>query len=120
MTLAEYITVHLTKPFEWGRHDCCTFVGGWVEIKTGRDYLTEHRPLPLTARQAVKKLRALNGLFSFLDSHFTSIDPCMAQDGDLAIVDGALCLFSGRHVVAVGMNGLEYADRTRAQCAWRC
>jgi hypothetical protein len=90
-----------------------------VEIKTGHDYLEEHRPWT-TARQAAKKLRALDGLFSFLDNHFTSIHPHMAQDGDLAMVDGVLCLFSGRHVVAVGMSGLEYADRTRAQCAWRC
>lgn len=117
MKLSTYIQTHLNVPFEWGRHDCCTFVGGWVEIKTGRDYLIEHRPWR-TAKEAVKKLRALNGLFSFLDSHFTSIDPRMAQDGDLAIANGVLCLFSGRHVVSAGISGLAFEDRVNADCAW--
>jgi hypothetical protein len=119
MTFQEYIASHLTKQFKWGENDCCTFCVGWVQIKTGRDYLTAHRPWR-TARQAAKKLRDLGGLFFLLEENLTSIHPNMAQDGDLAIVDGVLCLFTGRHVVAVGMNGLEYADRTRAQCAWRC
>jgi hypothetical protein len=117
--LATYITEHINRPFEWGEHDCCTFAVGWVQIKTGRDYLAEHRPWR-TARQASKKLRALSGLFFLFDENLTRINPNMAQDGDLTIIDGVASLFSGRHVVAAGMDGLVYKDRVRAECAWRC
>jgi hypothetical protein len=117
--IAIYIAEHINRPFRWGENDCCTFVGEWIRIKTGRDYLTEHRPWR-TARDANKKLRALSGLFSFLDLHFTRINPNMAQDGDLTIIDGTASVFSGRHVVSVGLNGLVYKDRSEAECAWRC
>jgi hypothetical protein len=118
-TLPDYITAHLKKPFKWGSNDCCTFIGTWVQIRTGRDYLTEHMPWS-TAREASKKLRALSGLFSFLDSHFTRINPNMAQDGDLTIIDGVASLFSGRHIVSVGRDGLLFSDRTVAKEAWTC
>lgn len=119
MILQEYITSHLTKRFKWGENDCCTFAVGWVEIKTGHDYLTEHRPWR-TARQAARKLRDLQGLFFLFDENLKRIHPNMAQDGDLTVIDGTAAIFSGRHAVSIGINGLEYADRTRAECAWRC
>ena len=119
MTLHEYIAEHLTKKFKWGENDCCTFAVGWIEIRTGRDYLTAHRPWR-TARQASMKLRDLRGLFFLFDENLQRINPNMAQDGDLTIIDGTASLFSGRHVVSVGIDGLVYNDRTRATCAWRC
>ena len=60
MMLFEYISLHSNKKFEWGANDCCTFVGEWVRIKTGRDYLTKHMPWS-TVRQATKKLKELGG-----------------------------------------------------------
>src|SRR5690242_11865006 len=98
MRLSEYIQTHTNKRFKWGSHDCITFSIGWLEIKTGRDYLTGHLPWK-TAREANKKLRALGGLFFLLSNNLKQINPNMAQDGDLTIVNGAVCLFSGRHVV---------------------
>jgi hypothetical protein len=117
--IAAYITEHINLPFRWGENDCCTFAVGWVQIKTGKDYLTEHRPWR-TAREASKKLRALSGLFFLFDSHLMRINPNMAQDGDLTIIDGTASIFSGRHVVSVGLDGLVYRDRSEAECAWRC
>lgn len=62
MSLSEYIQTHINKPFKWGSNDCVTFAVGWLEIQTGRDYLTEHRPWT-TAKQAARKLKDLRGLF---------------------------------------------------------
>ena len=117
--VASYIAEHINRPFAWGDNDCCTFAGGWIQVKTGKDYLAEHRPWR-TARQASKKLRDLGGLFFLFTENLTSINPKMAQDGDLTIIDGTASIFSGRHVVSVGLEGLVYKDRSEAECAWRC
>lgn len=119
MTLPEYISAHLRKPFKWGSNDCCTFIGAWVQLKTGRDYLSEHKPWR-TARQAAKKLRDLGGIRGALQSNLKQINPNMAQDGDLTIIDGVASLFSGRHIVSVGRDGLLFSDRTVAKEAWTC
>lgn len=117
MDLQTYIQAHISKPFKWGTNDCCIFVGEWIRIKTGRDYLIEHRPWR-NKREAVRKLRDLNGLSFFLDQHFISINPNMAKDGDLAIFEGTACIFSGRHVVSVGESGLVFRSRLGAAAAW--
>jgi hypothetical protein len=118
MRLSEYIQTHSNKRFEWGVHDCITFTIGFLEIQTGRDYLTEHRPWR-TARQAHKKLRDLQGLFFLFNDSLTSINPNLARDGDLAIHGNTAFLFSGRHIVSVGPDGLVFVDRMIALCAWR-
>jgi hypothetical protein len=118
MKLSDYIEQHSGKAFVWGENDCCTFAIGWLEIKTGRDYLTEHRPWR-TARQAAKKLRDLQGLFFLFQENLKQINPNMAQDGDLTIIDGTACLFSGRHVVSVGESGLVFRNRSCANLAWK-
>ena len=119
MKLFEYISLHSDKKFEWGRNDCCTFIGGWLQIKTGRDYLSEHKPWS-TAREAARKLSALGGIHVLLHSNLKAINPNMAKDGDLAIYQGAAHIFSGRHIVSVGIDGLVFTDRTVAKEAWTC
>ena len=117
MRLSDYIEEHANKPFVWGKNDCCTFAVGWVQIKTGRDYLTEHRPWR-TAKQASKKLRDLGGLFFLFNETLVSINPNMAKDGDLTVFDGTACIFSGRHIVSVGEDGLVFRERCGATVAW--
>lgn len=116
-SLPEYIASHLSRPFKWGENDCVTFAIGWLEAKTGRDYLTQHKPWR-TARQAAKKLRDLYGLFFLFDENLISIHPNMAQDGDLTILEGTACIFSGRHIVSIGEEGLVFRDRQCATAAW--
>ena len=117
MNLPTYIQTHTNKPFKWGTHDCITFSILWLEKQTGRDYLTEHRPWR-TARQASKKLRDLGGLFFLFQNHLISINPNMAKDGDLTIYQGAAHLFSGRHIVSAGEDGLVFTDRSVVADAW--
>jgi hypothetical protein len=81
--------------------------------------LAGHRPWK-TARQAAKKLRDLGGIPALLQSNLKPINPNMAQDGDLTIYQGTAHLFSGRHIVSVGLDGLIFTDRTVAKEAWTC
>ncbi len=117
MTLHDYIAGHLGRPFQWGEHDCVLFAVGWLEISTGRDYLSPYKPWS-TAIEAARKVAAAGGLDALFDAHLTPIEPNFAADGDLAIIRGTAFIFSGPHVVSVGEEGLIFLDRLEAQYAW--
>lgn len=117
MTLAEYIASNLAREFEWGRFDCVLFASGWVQIRTGVDPLSD-LPKWKTERQARRVIAAVGGLEKALDDRFKRIHPSLARDGDLALRNGAVCVFSGAHIVGPGMAGLEFIDRMEASCAW--
>lgn len=38
MTVALYLQIASGKPYREGRHDCATFLGGWVDHLAGTDY----------------------------------------------------------------------------------
>jgi hypothetical protein len=118
MKLHDYITSHLGRPFQWGTHDCVLFAVGWLEIATGRDYLSPYKPWS-TALEAARKVADAGGLDVLFDAELEPIDPNFAVDGDLAIIRGTAYLFSGPHVVSVGEDGLVFRDRFDAQYAWR-
>lgn len=117
MTLHEYITANLRKPFAWGEHDCVLFAAGWVAIATGKDY-TSALPRWSSAKQALRMVRNLGGMEAIVDARLTRAPPNLAQDGDIALYNECLCIFSGPHIVGPGKDGLERIDRTKAECAW--
>lgn len=117
MTLAGYITSHLGRPFKWGEHDCVLFAVGWLEIATGRDYLGQYKPWS-SAREATRKVSDAGGLEALFDANLQRINPHLAVDGDLALIDGTAFLFSGPHVVSVGEGGLVFKSRLDAGAAW--
>ena len=117
MTPPEYITADLQTPFEWGVHDCVCFAVGWLEIATGRDYLSEHRPWS-TDKQAARLLKKLGGLEMLFDQHLARVPPAFARDGDITLVGNTAFLFSGTHIVGPGKSGLIFKSRMEAACAW--
>jgi len=114
---AEYITAHLDKPFAWGENDCIGFAVGWVEIATGRDYLSAHRPWANEA-EAMRLIKRLGGLKKLFNTHLKRIEPNYARDGDITLIDKTVYLFSGSQVVSVGKTGLVFKSRQEAPCAW--
>lgn len=117
MTLADYITSHLETPFGWGSNDCVLFAVGWLEIATGCDYLGPYKPWA-SAKEAIRKVDGAGGLAALFDAQLECINPRMAADGDIALIDRTAFLFSGPHVVSVGESGLVFLDRMEATCAW--
>lgn len=117
MTLADYIAAHLDKPFEWGSNDCVLFAIGWLELATGRDYLGPYKPWS-SAKEAIRKVDDAGGLAPLFDANLERINPNLAADGDIALIDRTAYLFSGPHVVSVGESGLVFIDRMEAKCAW--
>lgn len=117
MTLPDYLTAHLGKPFAWGDNDCVLFVGRWIALATGVDPLAD-LPKWENEKQAWRIVKKLGGLEAAMDARFKPINPNFAKDGDIALVGDRLCIFSGAQIVGPGPIGLVYVKRTEAKCAW--
>lgn len=118
MTLAQYITQHLTTPFEWGKHDCVLFVAGWISIKSGKDML-EGVPKWTSAKGALKLVKELGGIEKLVEDRLYKIPVNSATDGDVTLYNDSLHIFSGPYIVGAGLSGIEFTDRGVATCAWR-
>lgn len=118
MTLATYITQHLSTPFEWGKHDCVLFVAGWISIKSGKDMLAGI-PKWGSAKEAMKLVKELGGIEKLIEDRVYKIPVNSAVDGDITLHNKSLCIFSGPYIVGAGLDGLEFMDRGVATCAWR-
>lgn len=117
MTLAEYLTKHLSTPFKWGEHDCVTFANNWVKEARGVDHLLGEGSWS-DGRAAKRRIKSVGGLEAAISRRLNKIDPHFAHDGDIALCDGRVCIFSGSKVVSPGYSGLVYTDRMLATCAW--
>ncbi len=117
MSLQDYITAALEKPFGWGSHDCILFSIGWANIRTGKNLLCKVPPWA-SQREALRIVAAMGGLEAAFDRGLKRIAVATARDGDIALVGNTALLFCGPHIVGPGLNGLEFIDRTKASCAW--
>lgn len=117
MTFQEYITSRLSTPFKWGAHDCINFTVGWVELSTGKDYLSSYGEWE-TEDEARVAIEEAGGLEAAFNANFTPIQPTLAKDGDLTIINNTAYLFSGNKVVSAGKSGLIFNARGVATCAW--
>jgi hypothetical protein len=117
-------------PFEWGRHDCCTFCSGAVKAMTGVDRMAEFRGRYATALGAARALKRFGAgtLEATLDGKFAGIAPSLAQRGDIVTADDgvggvALCVVLGPYAAGVGSEagreGLLRVARADWRRAWR-
>lgn len=119
MNYAAYILDRLDQPFRWGTNDCVTFAVGWLSMRAGVSWL-DAAPNPdwETPRQAAIAIKKVGGLEKAFNQNLKAINPNYAQDGDITIVGKCAMLFTGRHLVGPGQDGLVFIDRTKAKCAW--
>lgn len=117
MTLADYLTVHLAKPFVWGENDCVLFAARWAVIATGIDHLAGV-PRWHGIREAVRLVNEAGGLQQLMDARLQRVAPHQAKDGDIALYGRCLCIVSGPHIVGPNVDGLVFISRMEAECAW--
>lgn len=112
---AQWVHHRMTRPFEWGRHDCATFATGCVAHLTDTDILHPLQPTWRTETAAARVIRAGGGLLAMAQARLPRRDtPAHAVRGDLVCVD-----LDGRPTLGiVGGNGHWCAPGERG-LVWR-
>lgn len=118
--LAAYLEPLRSRPFAWGRHDCCTFAAGAVEAMTGVDPMPEFRGRYSTPRGSVRALRKFGAgdLAETLSAKFEGVAAPLAQRGDIVMSSGLLGVNLGPFLVAVGSEGEREGLIRIERAAW--
>lgn len=112
--LDAYLAACAWRPYAPGRHDCALFAAGAIEAMTGLDFARAYRG----AYVSVEVGEALLG--RDIATHASSILPELpavldAVEGDIAVIDGALGVVGGAHVLVLRpQGGLGTVPLTRA------
>ncbi|KKC24936.1 DUF6950 family protein [Sphingomonas sp. SRS2] len=124
--LGAYLRECRDVPFAWGKHDCCTFVGGAVLAMTGVDHIAAFRGHYRTARGAARALRRFGRgtLVKTVTSKAKPIKVALAQRGDVVLVDDgqggeAVAIVLGAFAVGVGAHGDQEGLIKIERAAWR-
>lgn len=82
-----YLKSRREMPFEWGKHDCMTFVSGAVAAITGYDFLDEYLPYSdeKTAKEMLEEYGGLRGIITEHLGHSGHSNVLVAQRGDVVI-----------------------------------
>ena len=118
--LCAYLDSVRGVPFEYGKHDCCTFISGAVEAMTGIDPMIEFRGEYNSALSAAKALKRLGGgsLRETLDYKFREVPISHAQRGDIVLFDDSAGIVAGAWAWFVSDNDLERVPPEYWDCAW--
>lgn len=120
MKFHQYIAAARGRPFRWGRHDCVTFAGRWIEARTGRRVAPQYASLR-EARQLLSEVDAR----ATMDAAFERIGVLMAHTGDVVELPSdtdmpafGIVAGGGRVACFVGRE-IGFVDMTVALSAWR-
>lgn len=120
--LHEYLQSSKNLPFEWGKHDCATWVSDWRKIMTGQDAAISWRGKYKTERGAMLQIKraGFDAMADWVDSILGErlATPFLAQRGDIGMVQGALGIVTGRDICALSPNGLLAFPIDQMQIAW--
>jgi len=118
--LGDYLSSVRGKPFEWGSHDCCTFISGAIEAMTGIDPMVEFRgeyDSALSSAKALKRIGA-GSLTETLDTKFREIPVGRAQRGDIVLFDDSVGVVAGAWAWFVSDEDLERVPVEYWERAW--
>lgn len=118
--LAEAIAHAEADQFEWGRHDCCTWVAQVVLALTGRDVGGDWRGTYRSRLGAARQLRRRGGMAALWTRHLGKplASPLTARRGDVAVYDEAAGIVTGRHAAFLGEQGLVHVPLAACAAAW--
>lgn len=130
----DFLLERAKTPFAWGANDCALFAADGIRAITGVDIASDFRGKYSDESGALASIKAICGGTTVADAAaycaakhgFAELaHPLMAQRGDLVVFDapsGALVAglihLSGRHIVAVGEDGLYRLPITTVKRAW--
>jgi hypothetical protein len=119
--LAAYLEPLRTRPFRWGKHDCCTFTAGAVRAMTGVNAMPEFRGKyrdEASAEAALKEIGA-GSLIRTMNAKFKRVPVSHAHRGDIVMVDGNLGIAFGDISLHVGTEGEREGLIRHPRAKWR-
>lgn len=124
--LDAYVDDHRRRPFQWGEHDCGTFLANWVVLVAGWDPLAAVRGR-YHSRVGWHRVRRKDGWRDgaevFERAFGDTIDLNFAHRGDgvsVPTADGpAMGILLGDMIASPGLDGLEFVPRDHAMLVWR-
>lgn len=115
--LGSYLQSAISRPWKWGRWDCCRFAAEWC-IRRGRgDPMDFLRPLYTSEFQALRTIREGGGLVALWSRGMEDIGAPEAdtpQLGDIGVVQSitesgteeVCAIFTGKRWAMLGIHGL--------------
>lgn len=93
----KYIEDNKGKIFEYGIHDCFTFVSGYYELVTGKKYFDEIKGKYKTVKGYLGRLKKLgySSVYDLMESNFCSLSLDMVKRGDVLMSADCLGLCDG-------------------------
>jgi len=131
--LHEFLLARAAMPFAWGSNDCALFAADGILAMTGVDIAADFRGKYSDESSALLAIKSVCGGSTVADAAVYCAEkhglpewprPLFAQRGDLVVFqNGAsaaagLVHLSGKHVAAVGENGLYRVSITSVVRAW--
>lgn len=113
----------LSRPHDWGTHDCVRYGFACARILTGRDLAAELGVNWTGHKGALRVLRGLGGLEAGMDRLLPRTPCAQAHRGDLGLVTTrdygpTLVVVDGETLSAPGPKGLVHIGRKALQIAW--
>lgn len=134
--LHSFLASRAKTPFTWGSNDCALFAADGIQAMTGADIAADFRNQYTDANGANTAIAKVTGVANgtvedaaaYCASKHGLVElkhPLFAQRGDLVVLEDSgriiagLVHLSGRHIVAVGEQGLKRLPITAVKRAWR-
>lgn len=130
--LMRYIESKLHEPFDWGKHDCLTFISGAIEVQTGENPLKKEI---LKYKDAKSGISAYNRYRKAGKSYKTTLDSVLSRfegvipprgsivahggiEGLGEVFGAALGVMISNRAAYVGESGLVFLPFEKTQKAW--
>jgi hypothetical protein len=133
LSLEDYLTVAIHRPWAWGAVDCCFWAGDWIMAATGRDPLAPYRGTYDSALGAARLIKGRGGLVEMVGAEMQNLgfEPTVdCSDGDIAAIaypagderhraaDVSVVIRRGPWWLARALNGCIGLEATPLQC-WK-
>lgn len=119
--LTDYIAASQNTPFEWGRNDCCLWVGRYVDYVRGSNLASRWVGAYNTASGADQVLRLIGfkNAADMADAYLPRKNISTASRGDVVMIGGALGICAGRRsYFFIEERGLSALPTLKCAAAW--
>lgn len=129
MTVGEYVRAAGLKPWNWGEHDCCTFMAGWVMERGNSDPMSFIRGSYDSELSGLRRVREGGGLIPLWDRGMSEAGVDEAEEfeaGDVGIIQApteeglneCAAIYSGERWLFLTLQGIMATPAVPLK-AWR-